>query len=306
MNQISPRVFEAIVHKTALVLFEGTYSGIVKPDVHYIPLKKDFSNVDEVITKLQDDVYLEALTERAYTDIITSGRYSYRQFIKKFDQFLAQRLSKSNTNQMLLFGLLGSQTTLKSEPRFYFSKNQALRSIPTNLPLAGQQISQIDNMTLAPEPEVDISALVGEIVKTLPANEMQLHRTPTHLLAGTLLYRIKAVYTREAAKVPGLLPLGRFFYRFLKSPARYLAQVLWLLRPQGFRNVQPPAFSQTNPLQFGPDTSTPDTAESTPVLNSQTPSANSASSTPAHAESLQTALVTTSTLMVSSNKDANS
>lgn len=125
------------------------------------------------------------------------------------------------------------------------------------------------------------------------------------MLAETLLYRIKAIYTRQAVKVPGLLPLGRLFYRLLKPPARYLAQGLWRLRPQSFRNIQPPAFFPINPLQIDSNTPAPDGTESASVLNSQTPSANSASSTPAHAESLQIALVTTSTLMVSSNKDAN-
>src|SRR5690606_30961167 len=49
MNQVSPRIFEAVALRTALVLFEGDYSGVVQPDEHYLPLKKDFSNVDEVL-----------------------------------------------------------------------------------------------------------------------------------------------------------------------------------------------------------------------------------------------------------------
>lgn len=88
MNQISPRIFEAISLKTALILFEGNYSGIVKPELHYIPLKKDFSNIDDVLNKLQNDDYLIQLTERAYQDIIRSGQYSYRKFIQDFDQVI--------------------------------------------------------------------------------------------------------------------------------------------------------------------------------------------------------------------------
>ncbi|QRN03379.1 hypothetical protein GH742_05590 [Legionella sp. MW5194] len=40
LNQISPRCFEAIALKTALVLYEGNYSGILKPERHYIELKR--------------------------------------------------------------------------------------------------------------------------------------------------------------------------------------------------------------------------------------------------------------------------
>lgn len=88
MNQISPKIFEAIRLRTALVLFEGGYSGVVRPDEHFIPLKKDYSNVAEVFAKLQDVAYLEALTERAYRDTIDSGRYSYRAFVDGVDAYL--------------------------------------------------------------------------------------------------------------------------------------------------------------------------------------------------------------------------
>jgi hypothetical protein len=88
MNQISPKVFEAIACRTALVLFEGRYSGILEPGKHFLPLKKDFSNVDEVLARLHDDAFLEALTERAYADIIGSERYTYRAFVQLVDEAL--------------------------------------------------------------------------------------------------------------------------------------------------------------------------------------------------------------------------
>jgi hypothetical protein len=90
MNQISPKVFEAIACRTALVLFEGRYSGVLESGKHFIALKKDFSNVDEVLAKLHDDDFLEALTERAYADIIGSGRYSYEAFVQMVDGVFEQ------------------------------------------------------------------------------------------------------------------------------------------------------------------------------------------------------------------------
>jgi hypothetical protein len=82
MNQISPRIFEAACLGTGLVLFEGDYSGVVLPDVHYIPLKKDFSNVEDVLAKIRDDELLGRMINRTYTDIIASGRYGYAEFMK--------------------------------------------------------------------------------------------------------------------------------------------------------------------------------------------------------------------------------
>lgn len=87
-NQISPKMFEAIALGTALVLFEGTYSGILAPDIHFIELKKDFSNFDEVICKVKDEKYLADLTTRAYNDIVLSGRYSYSGFVSEVDKMI--------------------------------------------------------------------------------------------------------------------------------------------------------------------------------------------------------------------------
>lgn len=92
MNQISPKIFEAIRLRTALVLFEGDYSGVVKAGVHYLALKKDYSNFDEIIKKLSSDEFVEELTSRAYEDVIESEVYSYRSFIRLFNDYLQARL----------------------------------------------------------------------------------------------------------------------------------------------------------------------------------------------------------------------
>lgn len=94
MNQISPKIFEAILFKTALILLEGEYSGILIPRVHYIPLKKDFSNLEEVIEKVQNDELINEITQKAYDDIIQSNQYSYEKFIADFDETLSCLIGK--------------------------------------------------------------------------------------------------------------------------------------------------------------------------------------------------------------------
>ena len=86
MNQVPPKLFEAVALRTALVLFEGEYSGVVRPDEHFIPLRKDFSNVDEVFARVADTPALEAMAERAHGDVIKSGRYSYSVLMALLDQ----------------------------------------------------------------------------------------------------------------------------------------------------------------------------------------------------------------------------
>lgn len=93
-NQVSPKVFEAIALRTALVCFEGEYSGVIQPDRHFIPLKKDFSNADTVFAKLEDIEGLRAMTEQAYRDVIESGRYSYAAFVDRFDGIIEGRVGR--------------------------------------------------------------------------------------------------------------------------------------------------------------------------------------------------------------------
>lgn len=93
MNQISPRVFEAIANRIVLVLFEGSYSHVVVPDRHYLPLKKDGSNLPEIIAKLQDNAFVDEITERAYRDVLISDRFSYRTFVEMVDAEIAIALA---------------------------------------------------------------------------------------------------------------------------------------------------------------------------------------------------------------------
>ena len=82
---LGPRHLEAAAFRICQVLFEGAYSGAMEPMVHYIPLAKDFSNFDEVVAGLQDRPLCEKIAERAYQDLIRSGRYSYSRFVGELD-----------------------------------------------------------------------------------------------------------------------------------------------------------------------------------------------------------------------------
>jgi hypothetical protein len=82
---ISPRHFEAVVTKTCQVLVEGDYEGVLKPDVHFIPLRRDFSNVDAVLEKLKDHSAMQEMVDRAYEDIFLSRKYTYQAFAQAIE-----------------------------------------------------------------------------------------------------------------------------------------------------------------------------------------------------------------------------
>lgn len=78
---ISPRHLEACATRTCQILVEGTYSGILQPGLHYIELKSDFSNLEQVLKLVKQDSLRAEITERAYNDIVKSDRYTYRRFV---------------------------------------------------------------------------------------------------------------------------------------------------------------------------------------------------------------------------------
>ena len=77
---IGPRHLEAVVARTAQILVAGAYNGILEPERHYIPVKRDFSNLDDALERLHDASYLEELTSRAYEEIYIQGRWTIREF----------------------------------------------------------------------------------------------------------------------------------------------------------------------------------------------------------------------------------
>lgn len=117
MNQISPRFFEAICYKTALVLFEGNYSGVLQPWRHFIPLRKDFSNLEEVFAHLRDDIFLQEMVDRTFQDVVQSERFTYRSFIRGYDTVLSAKLPQARrTASKNTWGADVTETPVRSNP----------------------------------------------------------------------------------------------------------------------------------------------------------------------------------------------
>ena len=77
---LSPRHLEACATRTCQVLVEGDYNGILEAGVHYVPLRRDLGNLDEVLDRVTSDEGREEMVERAYRDVVASGAATYRRF----------------------------------------------------------------------------------------------------------------------------------------------------------------------------------------------------------------------------------
>jgi hypothetical protein len=79
---LGPRHLEACMTKTCQILTEGRYNDVLRPWDHYIPVKKDLSNLGEVLEIVKKDTLRKDICERAFHDIVASGRYSYKGFVE--------------------------------------------------------------------------------------------------------------------------------------------------------------------------------------------------------------------------------
>lgn len=82
LKALSPKHLEACITKTCQILVTGKYNGILKPWLHYIPLKKDYSNIEQVMKLITRKNIRKKITERAYKDIVESKKYTYEEFVK--------------------------------------------------------------------------------------------------------------------------------------------------------------------------------------------------------------------------------
>jgi hypothetical protein len=92
IDTVSPRVFEAAALHCAMVHHEGAYAGVIEPDRHYICVKRDYSNVGEVVDRINDVAFCREIADNAHRDLVASGRYGYRAFVTWFDAQLKRHI----------------------------------------------------------------------------------------------------------------------------------------------------------------------------------------------------------------------
>src|SRR5262245_50259627 len=88
IDTVSPRVFEAASLGCTLVQHEGLYGGVLHPDEHSSCLRRGYSNIADVIDRVQDRGLCRGMAKRADRDLIVSGRYSFQAFARWFDRVL--------------------------------------------------------------------------------------------------------------------------------------------------------------------------------------------------------------------------
>jgi hypothetical protein len=79
---ISPRLFEAAMAGTCQILEREDYLGVLEPWRDYIPLNKDFSNIDEVLDAMKDLEKCQEIVTNARIALVDSQMFDYSQLVE--------------------------------------------------------------------------------------------------------------------------------------------------------------------------------------------------------------------------------
>lgn len=93
---LSPRHLEACATRTCQVLIEGEYNGVLHPGIHYLELKRDFRNIDEIVAIIRQDDQRKTIVDRAFADVVSSEKYSYASFVNFVLQTVAVTQSSND------------------------------------------------------------------------------------------------------------------------------------------------------------------------------------------------------------------
>lgn len=86
MNVISPRCFEAAALKTLMILYEGDYSGRLIAGRHYVPLKRDHSNMADVVRILRDPEAVRRIVDAAYDEVANNPVNWFSAMVQQVDR----------------------------------------------------------------------------------------------------------------------------------------------------------------------------------------------------------------------------
>lgn len=79
---ISPRNIEAAILGTLQILVDGSYSGIMKADDHYIPIDEDCKNIRQILNMLKDEASCSRIIDSCRSRIIKTKELNVENLIQ--------------------------------------------------------------------------------------------------------------------------------------------------------------------------------------------------------------------------------
>jgi len=108
-SAISPRIFEAAMAGCCPILVEGTYNGLIEKEEHFIPVKRDLSDIDAAVARLVELDNAEKMSVRFQDAILGNQDLRYQKWvpsvIRTFEQQNITKTAKSLSDWEFAFRL---------------------------------------------------------------------------------------------------------------------------------------------------------------------------------------------------------
>lgn len=141
MNVISPRCFESAALRTLMILYEGHYSGVLIPWRHYVPLKRDHSNIAEVVKILRTSEEAQKIIDQAYREVAMNEAYSYRAMVQLVDRVMDEEWEPSMTCRNVGFSREEFEWCREKKPQGHGGTSSAPGEVALWLPAGRQEVS---------------------------------------------------------------------------------------------------------------------------------------------------------------------
>ena len=175
---ITPKIFEAIAARTALILIPGEYSKLLEPFKHYIPLLENGSNIKEVIEKLEDQEFIDDLVETTYNEIAKREDLAFGFLVNKIDQILSelQKISHVRTTETYFKErLTAEKVTAGKALREKEEASQEILELKHNLNSTSQYLE------MSRDTEKQLKSINGNLNQLLQDTQKQLQDTQKQL-----------------------------------------------------------------------------------------------------------------------------
>ncbi len=75
---ISSRHFDAVGTRTLQIMYPGRYNDILKPNQHYFELKRDHSNIQDLLSLFSDPKRVQSMTSLTYDHVLENHTHRHR------------------------------------------------------------------------------------------------------------------------------------------------------------------------------------------------------------------------------------
>lgn len=87
----APRVLEAAMMGCGQVLLEGAYRGFIQPGKHYIELKEDYSNLDDVFAQMANRDRVQDMVAATRRDLVDNSFFRYSGLVQRCFELIESR-----------------------------------------------------------------------------------------------------------------------------------------------------------------------------------------------------------------------